>query len=145
MKYQLTVILIAFTPWIMAQSPVGIWQTIDDDEGDIRTEMEIYQSESGTLEAKVHHLFRPDAPITCDNCPGEKKDAKLIGMVIIWNLEDTGKRCEGGRIMDPASGRDYKCYVQVLNDDKLKVRGYIAFPAIGRTQYWYRKGTLSAK
>ena len=145
MKYQLTVILIAFTSWIMAQSPVGIWQTIDDDEGDIRTEMEIYQSESGTLEAKVHHLFRPDAPITCDNCPGEKKDAKLIGMVIIWNLEDTGKRWEGGRIMDPASGRDYKCYVQVLNDDKLKVRGYIAFPAIGRTQYWYRKGTLSAK
>ena len=125
---------------VHAQSPVGIWQTIDDNEGDVRTEMEIYTSDNGSIEAKVHHLFKPDAPITCDNCPGEKKDAPLIGMVIMWNLqEDEDNQWTKGRILDPAAGRTYKCYIELLDPDKIKVRGYVGFPAIGRTQFWHRK------
>ncbi len=145
MRYLATLLLIASPMFVVAQSPVGIWQTVDDDEGDVRTEMEVYLTEDGHLEARVHHLFKPDAPITCDRCPGEKKDAKLIGMVIIWDLEEKGNRWEGGSVLDPAAGREYKCYIEMLKDDKLKIRGYILFPAIGRTQYWYRKGTLTSR
>ena len=122
---------------------MGVWQTVDDNEGDIRTEMELYLTERGTLEAKVHHLYKPNAPITCRQCKGKKKNAKLIGMVIIWDLKDNGKKWCGGRIMDPATGKDYKCFIEMINEDKLKVRGYVGIPAVGRTQYWYRKGTLA--
>lgn len=124
-----------------AQSPVGIWQTIDDNEGDVRTEVELYITDDGALEAKVHHLFRPDAPETCPRCPGDKKDQPLIGLIFMWDLEycDKRKRWHSGRILEPESGRDFRCYVEMLDDDHIKVRGYIGIPAVGRTQHWYRK------
>lgn len=147
MKYLSTLAFTLYTVTLCAQSPVGIWQTIDDNEGDVRTEVELYYGADSTLEARVHHLFRPDAPLTCPRCPGEKKDQLLIGLVFMWNLEyDYGdERWEEGRILEPESGREFKCYLQMKGDDEIKVRGYIGFPAIGRTQNWYRKGSLSSE
>jgi len=141
MKYIATLILLVLSTALFAQSPEGIWQTIDDNEGDVRTEVEIYFAESGKLEAKVHHLFRPDAPETCPRCPGEKKDQPLIGLVFMWDLEweDKKERYSDGKILEPESGRDFKCYVEMIDDNHIKVRAYIGFPAIGRTQHWYRK------
>ncbi|MBT8221099.1 MAG: DUF2147 domain-containing protein [Bacteroidia bacterium] len=124
---------------IFGQSPVGIWQTVDDNNGDIRSEMELYLSDDGKLEGRVHKLMREDAPITCDRCPGEKKDAPLIGMVIVWDLQKDGSKWEGGRIMDPENGKTYNCYIKLESQEKLKIRGYIGLAALGRTQYWYRK------
>lgn len=126
---------------LLGQSPVGVWQTIDDNEGDVRTEVELYYTADSTLEARVHHLFKPDAPLTCPRCPGDKKDQLLIGLVFIWNLEydNRDERWEGGQILEPESGREFKCHLQMKDVDHIKVRGYIGFPALGRTQNWYRK------
>lgn len=139
MRIPAIIIFLLFSTIIYCQSPVGIWQTVDDNNGDIRSEMELYLSEDGKLEGRVHKLMREDAPITCDRCPGEKKDAPLIGMVIVWNLKQDGTTWEGGRIMDPENGRTYKCYIKLQSEEKLKIRGYIGMAALGRTQYWYRK------
>ena len=147
MKYLSTLFFVILSSMLLAQSPVGIWQTIDDNEGDVRTEVELYYTTDSTIEAKVHHLFRPDAPLTCPRCPGNKKDQLLIGLIFMWNLEydNRDERWEGGRILEPESGREFKCYLQMNDDDHIKVRGYIGFPAIGRTQNWYRKGSLTLK
>jgi len=147
MRIAITILLITISIFSNAQSPVGIWQTIDDNEGDVRTEVELYYSVDSTLEAKVHHLFRPDAPLTCPKCPGNKKDQLLIGLIFMWNLEydNRDERWEGGRILEPESGREFKCYLQMKNANHIKVRGYLGFPAIGRSQNWYRKGTLLNK
>lgn len=127
--------------FLFSQSPVGIWQTIDDNEGDVRTEVELYITDEGKLEAKVHHLFNPDAAETCPKCPGTKKDQPLIGLVFMWDLEFFGRKNKwmNGRILEPESGRDFKCYVEMIDENHIKVRGYIGVPALGRTQHWYRK------
>ena len=143
MKYfqsLLSLTFAVFTISLSAQSsPLGFWKTVDDNTGETRSEMELYVNTEGELEGKIHMLMDADAPETCDLCPGEKKDAKLVGMVILWGLEEDGDQWEGGRIMDPENGKTYKCYIELQSEEKLKVRGYIGISALGRTQYWYRK------
>jgi len=141
LKFLISALLFVFSLSILGQSPEGIWQTIDDNEGDVRTEVELYLLDDGKLEARVHHLFREDAPETCPRCPGAKKDQPLIGLVFMWGLEycDRRKKWLDGRILEPESGRDFKCYVEMIDENHIKVRGYVGIPAIGRTQHWYRK------
>ena len=122
-----------------AQTPVGFWKTIDDNTGETRSEMELYVKDNGALEGKIHKLLDANSQETCDLCPGDKKDAKLEGMIIMWDLEEDGNQWQGGRIMDPENGKTYKCYIELEGTDKLKVRGYIGISALGRTQFWYRK------
>ena len=43
-----------------------------------------------------------------------------------------------GDIYDPKSGKTYSCYMVLNNPDELKVRGYIGFSMIGRTNIWTR-------
>lgn len=134
----LTLVFSVFMLSLSAQSPLGIWKTVDDNTGETRSKMELYLNDEGELEGKIHELMDADAPETCDLCPGDKKDAKLVGMVIMWGLEEDGKQWDGGRIMDPENGKTYKCYIELESEKKLKVRGYIGISALGRTQYWYR-------
>ena len=45
----------------------------------------------------------------------------------------------GGQILDPHNGKIYRCYISLLEGGrKLKVRGYIGFALLGRTEYWQR-------
>jgi uncharacterized protein (DUF2147 family) len=53
-------------------------------------------------------------------------------------LEKDGDAWEDGEILDPNNGSTYSCYIELENDNKLKVRGYIGISIVGRTQYWYR-------
>ncbi len=60
-------------------------------------------------------------------------------MIIIEGLKKDGDEYNGGAITDPESGNVYKCYLELVENNKLKVRGYIGFSLLGRTQYWLRK------
>ena len=60
-------------------------------------------------------------------------------MVIIENLKENKDEFDGGTILDPESGDIYKCYLKLVENNKLKVRGFIGFSLLGRTQYWLRK------
>ena len=42
------------------------------------------------------------------------------------------------KILDPKSGRLYKCFIELEGSEKLKVRGYIGISLIGRSQIWHR-------
>ena len=59
-------------------------------------------------------------------------------MVVINGLSKNDDEWNDGTILDPKNGKVYKCYITLVEKDKLKVRGYIGFSLIGRTQYWYR-------
>ena len=59
-------------------------------------------------------------------------------MVIINGLEKDGDEWNNGRILDPNTGKTYKCYITFDNNNTLKVGGYIGFAMIGRIQYWHR-------
>ncbi|WNJ16198.1 DUF2147 domain-containing protein [Pontibacter sp. G13] len=126
-----------------AQSPIGIWITIDDNDQKPRSEVEIYE-EDGKLYGRVLKIFpRPDdnAENICEKC--DEDDPRYMqpveGMQIIRDLKQDGDEWNGGKILDPANGEEYKCYITLESEDRLKLRGYIGFSLLGRTQYWNRK------
>ncbi|MFT4536114.1 MAG: hypothetical protein ACJA1A_002866 [Saprospiraceae bacterium] len=138
MKYQLSIILFFAAIFsINAQSAVGTWKTIDDDDGKVKSHVEIFEK-NGKLYSKVLKLINPTST-TCDKCTGEKKDQPTVGMEIIWDLEkESDTEWEGGKILDPKSGKEYKCKIELTDANTLNVRGFIGFALLGRTQTWYR-------
>ena len=62
------------------------------------------------------------------------------GMEIVWGFDWDARdeRWESGRIYDPKNGKTYRCYIELREDGTLKVRGYIGFALIGRTEIWTR-------
>lgn len=121
---------------IFTQSIVGTWKTIDDKEGIEKSYITIYE-ENDKLFGKVSRLLNADEDSVCEKCTGENKDKAILGMVILWDMTIDDDEWSGGRILDPESGKDYSCILKLESDKKLKVRGYIGTPFIGRTQYWY--------
>ena len=122
---------------VFAQSPVGIWKNLDDEDGREKSHIEIYE-QNGTLRGKVIKLL-PAATITkCDKCTGVNKGKSLVGMDILWDLKKSGSVWEGGEILDPKKGKVYDCKIELDGKDKLKVRGFVGVSMFGRTQIWYK-------
>ena len=117
----------------------GVWITQDDETGKKKSEVLLYKNE-GKLYGKILNLLlEEDKGKLCVNCKGENKNLAIKGMVIVEGLELNGKTWEGGTILDPKSGKTYSCYITFENENTLKVRGYIGFSLLGRTQKWIRK------
>ena len=128
--------LVPFTSF--SQNVTGMWKTIDDVTGKEKSYVEIYEND-GKIYAKILELLTPgDENKVRDQCDGDKKDHPIKGMVVIDGLSKDGKEWNKGTILDPKNGKIYKCYITLEGTDKLKVRGYIGFSLLGRTQYWYR-------
>lgn len=128
---------ITFTT-IEAQSVIGKWKTIDDKTGVEKSVVEIYEK-SGKIYGKVVEIYDDSRQKDlCKECPGANKNKPILGMVIINNLKKDGSEYNSGTILDPSSGKEYKCYITLESADKLKVRGYVGFALMGRTQYWER-------
>jgi uncharacterized protein (DUF2147 family) len=122
-----------------AQSIVGKWKTIDDNSGEARSIIEVYER-SGKIFGKVASIyFKPgeDTNPVCDKCertdPRFKK--KIIGMEIIQHMVNTGSEYSEGHILDPENGKVYRCKLW-LEGKILKVRGY--WGPFYRTQTWHQ-------
>ena len=123
-------------------SPVGRWKTVDDLTGKAKSVVLIWE-QNGKLFGQVQKLVNPDPRNPnprCDGCVGDQKGKPVIGLQIMQNLRKDGDAWSGGTILDPSTGKIYKCLVSVLDGGaKLKVRGFIGFSLLGRTQYWQRQ------
>ncbi len=84
---------------------------------------------------------RPDRSTIDDKNPDPAlRDRELLGLELFSGFHfDGDDRWKGGTIYDPNSGKTYRCVITVVNKDKLKVRGYIGIPMLGRTEIWTRK------
>ena len=122
--------------------PAGRWTTIDDETGEPRSIVEIAEV-NGELQGRIVRIFlRPDEkpdPV-CEKCEGALKDQPVIGMTFLWGLEKDDDDWTGGAILDPKNGKIYNAKLS-LDDEgrKLRVRGYIGTPLLGRTQVWLRQ------
>lgn len=122
---------------LTAQSVTGKWKTIDDNTGEAKSIVEIYESE-GKIYGKIIEVINPevDNPL-CTECDGKHKDQPIIGLQIIDGLTKDDDVYEGGEILNPENGKTYKCELKFGdNTDTLRVRGYLAF--FYKTQYWKR-------
>ena len=124
---------------VVKTSPVGFWQTIDDKTNEPKAIVEIKENNGILTGAIVKTFPKSGDKTTCDACPGGKKDKPFIGMEIIWDLKKDGDEYVGGSILDPKNGKTYKAKMSLVeNGEKLKVRGFIGFSLLGRTQTWNR-------
>ncbi len=121
-----------------AQSVVGKWKTIDDETGKAKSIIEIYKKGDKYYGKIVQLLTEQNKDGICRTCETDYKNKNIIGLVIMKDLEKDGNTYEDGEITDPKTAKTYSCYIELEEADKLKVRGYIGFSLLGRTQYWYR-------
>lgn len=124
---------------VFSQSIVGFWKNIDDTDGKAKSIIEIYEHE-GHIYGRVERLLEAASLTHCHKCEGDKKDAPITDMVILWDLHPKKglKKAGSGKILDPAKGKVYDCKIELDGPDVLKVRGYIGASMFGRTQKWYR-------
>jgi uncharacterized protein (DUF2147 family) len=120
------------------ESPVGLWNTVDDKTGKVRSTVEVYE-QGGKIFGRIVSLVEPNddegKPKRCTKCTGPDKDRPLVGLVIIKDLAADADRYKGGTIMDPENGKVYRAEIWV-EGATLKVRGYLAF--FYRTQTWLK-------
>ena len=105
-------------------SPIGKWQTLDDETGKAMTVVEVYETKNGTLAAKIVENIA--ASPTCDKCSGKDKGKSIIGMQVLWNLKGKGNGVWGdGNGFKPSSGDNFKAKSVELADGgkKLNVTG----------------------
>lgn len=120
-----------------AQSVLGKWKTIDDETGEPKSVVEIFER-GGKVYGRVVKLFRKpheeQDPI-CRECDEEdpRYKKKVIGMEI-FNGQVNEEYTEG-EILDPTNGKVYRCKMWLEGKD-LRLRGYVGF--FYRTQTWIK-------
>ena len=123
-------------------SPLGTWTTIDDDTGQPKSVIEVYEAADGKLAGRVTRVLqstRGPNPL-CEKCRGERRNQPIEGMVVLWGMQRSGDEWKGGQILDPASGKVYSATLRpVAGGKQLQVRGFVGFSLLGRTQVWVRK------
>lgn len=128
-------------------TPVGTWKQVDDVSGKPTSILQISESE-GQLQAKVlqvmnatpEDIARDGNPPKCTQCNGALKDQPIIGMTVMWGVRRDGDIWDGGKILDPKSGKVYKVKLTLIDGgQKLDVHGYIGFALLGRSQVWERQ------
>jgi uncharacterized protein (DUF2147 family) len=139
-KLRLTLVITLFlvNNFTFSQNIIGKWKTIDDVTGIEKGVVEIYEI-GGVYYAKIVEIFEPKFKSKkCNLCCCEEKDKPYLGLVIVKGLKKDDNEYNGGQVLDPKNGKYYRCYIALIGKDKLKIRGYIGVPLLGRTQYWYR-------
>jgi len=123
-------------------SPTGRWKTVDDVTGKPKSIVTIWEG-NGKLYGKIEEVMNVDADNPkhiCLHCEGDLKDKPLVGLRILWDMGKDGQQWSGGKILDPHNGKIYKCNLSLEEGgQKLKVRGFIGFSLLGRTQFWTRE------
>lgn len=68
------------------------------------------------------------------------RSQSLKGLIILngFSFKSDNKWTEG-QIYDPNNGKTYRCNLELINHEKLSVRGYTGIPLFGRTEIWTRK------
>jgi uncharacterized protein (DUF2147 family) len=126
----------AFPLGTFAQADItGHWKTIDDKTSEPRSIIQIEQRGSEYV-GVVRDILSGADDKRCEKCEGDLKDQPIVGLQILSELKQQDGKYEGGRILDPESGKVYRATLWLEDDDTLKVRGYLG--PFFRTQTWQR-------
>jgi len=120
-----------------ADELLGIWLNHEKD-----AHVKIYKCGDEYC-GKIVWLKNPEedgAPKKDKHNPDESlKSRPLKGMDILsgFNFDDD-RKWDNGKIYNPRDGKTYSCYLKILDDGRLKVRGFVGISLIGKTNYWTR-------
>ncbi|TRZ89248.1 MAG: DUF2147 domain-containing protein [Rhodocyclaceae bacterium] len=131
---------VTLTAFAQSMSPVGLWQTIDDETKKAKSFVRITEKD-GVISGKIEKIVDPAKQDSkCDECASDdpRKGKPVIGMTILSDLKKDGDNVwSGGKILDPNKGSVYGAKVTVIEGGKkLEMTGSFLF--ISRTQTWIR-------
>lgn len=121
-----------------ADDILGIWWNAEK-----TSKIEVYKS-GDKYYGKIVHLETPTdasgkARVDELNPSAKLKSRPLMGLVILNGLKFDGDgEYEDGQIYDPKSGKTYSANAELVNKNKLDLRGYVGISLIGRTSSWTR-------
>ncbi len=118
----------------------GFWEQ-SDDKGVVGAWF-LFEEKDGLYEGRLVKTFKKagePALTVCAKCPGDRKNAKMLGLAIVRGMKRDGLAYRDGTILDPRDGTIYHAQLDLSPDGKkLAVRGYIGVPLLGQTQIWNR-------
>ncbi len=131
----------AQTPPSAGPTAAGFWQSTYDDgrpSGWFH-----FTDHDGVYEGRLVKMFPKEGETTlvktCSKCEGDRKDAPMLGLLIVWAMKHHGLKYEDGKILDPRDGTVYNAQMEVTPDgQKLLVRGYLGISLLGQTKTWTR-------
>ena len=130
-------LLLCFTIPIQAQEVLGKWENKNED-GKVNSIIEIFKK-GDEVYGRVDRIIKEeDRDRLCTKCEGDLKNVPMEGMEIMKGLTKEDDGYGGGTIVDPKTGKEYRCKIWLDEDnpDILKVRGYISL--FYQTRTWHR-------
>jgi uncharacterized protein (DUF2147 family) len=121
-------------------SAAGLWEQVGDD-GHVGGWFHIFERNGVYQGILVKAFARPNEKFStvCTRCPGDQKNAPIVGLTIIKGMQRKGRTYENGNILDPRDGSIYSAVMEVSPDgQKLVVRGYLGIELFGQSQVWRR-------
>jgi uncharacterized protein (DUF2147 family) len=127
-------------------SAIGYWMTLDhQNHNAMSSVIKISKSASGEVSGKIVHIFPENGHKVTDKCvfcKGRLYKAPIMGLKLVWGFHEdpsTPGKYTGGYVLDPASGKIYKCNMWLSNHgQQLTVHGYIGISLLGRSDIWLR-------
>lgn len=116
------------------------WKTVDDNNGQTRFLIEIKKAKNNSYEGVITEVYDQRNKQVCTTCKGSLAGKHLQGVTVIHDLKlKSDGTYDGGKILDPDSGRTYSLQGELKDGGKkLQLRGYLGISALGRSQTWLR-------
>jgi uncharacterized protein (DUF2147 family) len=67
-----------------------------------------------------------------------KRQLPLLGSRMLWDLRFDGNRWTGGRVYNSDNGHSYNCNLRLIDDDHLRLHGYVGISMFGGNTTWTR-------
>lgn len=123
---------LAYAQMSPADAITGTWLTADK-SGQIsifRKGQAYYGRIKGGTSDQHFDIHNPDR---------KRRNDSLVGLVILKGFVfDGSDRWTEGSIYDPKNGKTYSCILSMPDKNTLRIRGYIGFTWLGRTETWKR-------
>ena len=124
----------------VAPTAAGVWKQVDE-SGKVGALVTISQ-EGNVFVGRLSRLFLDpgdDPNPICENCPGDRHNQPILGLVFLEGMKQSGLDYNGGTVLDPETGKIYSAKMSLSPDgNKLTVRGYLGLSIFGRSQTWTR-------
>ena len=139
-SFTIVLTLMTFSHTALAQDkiPTGLWLT-----GNERSAIEIRPCQDNEQElcGRIAWIIEDGMQFDTENPDKALRDRPICGLQILKNFEQSSKspdKWEDGKIYKADDGDTYHANLKVLEQDKLRVHGYVGIPLFGKTQIWTR-------
>ncbi len=126
MKKYVFLILMFISSSLLAgdQWPMGKWNMLDDFTELPEAMIQISALKTGGFEGKIIEVFPSpdDDPVdVCKPCVGLDKNKPIIGLAVFKQLKLNAKKELVGKVLDPDSGKVYKCELKPLPNNRMEL------------------------